>query len=348
MVNYFLKLLLISSLSFSSFAFDTSAEIESLNKEFNSYSKYPILVFDKGLISSLLTGAKDNDINTITSYVKSKFHLIVDKSEAETILDYHTVLNNSASALPFRGRKSGEYKFCAVFPSGAKTDHREEVKRILGITNELNPYPENTIEKVMNLLSLKELKLVSLYHELSHCIDETFVPDQYSTESHSIHMAESFAESLAMLFVAKRFDFRNIALRRSILRGLYTKYMGKYIINDEDMIVMHPSAKEMGVIYYLSPTLISINELLQSYSFRSNHFSTEQLSKMALENIRNYSFNSRAFAAIVYYLKNGSDEALTKYHDFSVSAPDLFYPTYLRLRTEALFLDDLDFLLESF
>lgn len=344
----FIKILLLCVMPLSSFAFDTSPEISSLNKEFNGYEKYPIIIFDKELIVNKLSNSKNENIKIISDHMKSHFNLDITKHEADTILDYHTILNNSASALPFKTSSSKDYKFCAVFPSGAKTDHKEEVKRILGISEDLNPYPTGTVQKVMKILSLKELKLISLYHELSHCLDEKYIPDTYNTNGHHIHMAESFAESLAMLFVTKRFGFRNIALRRSILRGLYSKYMGKHIINDEDAIVMHPSAKEMGIVYYLSPTLITINKILQSYKFRSQKHTTQELSKIALDNVENYAFSSRTFAALANYLKNGKKETLNQYHDFSVSSPDLFYPTYLRLRKEILFFDDLDFLITSF
>lgn len=347
MIKPLINFLILMALSLNSYAYDTSSQIDLLNKEFNGNEQYPILIFNKKEIRSLLTDSKVKNMEIIEKYILEKFNIKLEKYDAEIILDYHTSLNSSASALPFHDRKTDSYRFCAVFPSGADLNHRGEVKRILGITEEINPYPENTVEKVMKLMSLKELKLVSLYHELSHCLDKTYIPKLTMPSSHGIHMAESFAESLSLLLVTKRFDFRDLALRRSVLRGLYTKYMGKYIINDEDTIVMDRRAKEMGIVYYLSPTLLSLNSTLSSYNFRINNFTTIELAEMALKNTINYTFDSRAFAALVNYLKNGEDNSINQYQQMSQSAPDLFYVTFLRLRKEILFINDLDFLLDS-
>ncbi|GEM_PF-5897115 len=347
MIKKLIKLLILTVISFSSLAYNTSSEVELLNKEFNQNEEYPIIIFDKNKIQNLLTESKSENLKLIEQYILKTFGIELEKHDSETILDYHTVFNSSASALPFKESRTNKYRFCAVFPSGSNLEHEGEVKRILGITDEVNPYPKNTVKKVMKLLSLKELKLISLYHELSHCLDKTYIPNMTMPESHNIHMAESFAESLSLLFVTKRFNFRNIALRRSILRGLYTKYMGKHIINDEDTIVMHPSAKSMGVIYYLSPTLLSLDSILSSYSFRIKDHTTDQLSAMALSNTENYSFDSRTFAAIVSYLKFGEKNSTSNYLDLAQSSPDLFYNTYLRLRREILFINDLEFLLDK-
>ncbi|WP_372655657.1 hypothetical protein [Halobacteriovorax sp.] len=347
MIKEWIKIYFILVISLSSYGFNTTPEIERLNKEFNQGQEYPILIFDKDIIRNKLTDSKPKNLKIIKDYILEKFNIKLEKFDSETILDYHTVLNNSASALPFKDSRTNKYRFCAVFPSGANLEHKDEVKRILGITDNINPYPEQTVEKVMKLMTLKELKLISLYHELSHCLDKTYIPILSMPNSHNIHMAESFAESMSLLFVTKRFKFKNIALRRSVLRGLYTKYMGKHIINDEDTIVMHPSAKEMGVVYYLSPTLLSINSVLSSYKFRINNYSTKELGEMALKNTTNYAFDSRTFAAIVNYLKNGEQESISEYLRLTESAPDLFYSTYLRMRKEILFINDLDFLLEN-
>ncbi|CBW26377.1 putative exported protein [Halobacteriovorax marinus SJ] len=347
-MRYIKALLILIALSSTTLAFDTTSEIEKLNTEFNQYQKYPIIIFNKDKIRSLLVEDKNQNIKSITLYMKETFNITIDHFEAESILDYHTVLNNSASALPFKEKRSKDYKFCAVFPSGAKTNHSEEVERILGIHDSLNPYPKDTVERVTELLTLKELKLFSLYHELSHCLDEKYIPDSFATDGHHIHMAESFAENLAALILTKRFEFRNIALKRSILRGLYTRYMGRHIIRDEDTIVMHPSAKQMGVVYYLSPTLIKLNDTLQSYDFRRGKQSMQELMAIAHSNVEEHAFSSRTFQAIAAYLKDGRENSLFRYRNFSASSPDLFYITYLRLRKEILFLDDLDFLLNSF
>ena len=348
MLKLSIKFLLVYSMVTASLAFDTSKEIEVLNSEYNNYKSYPILVFDKDIINDLLVDSRKENISTIQKHITSKFSIEVTEREADTILDYHTVLNSSASALPFRMRDSSDYKFCAVFPSGAKTNHEQEVKRILGITEDLNPYPKNTVEKVMNLMSLEELKLISLYHELSHCLDKKFVPNAYDTSSHSIHMAESFAESLAIMIVTKKFNFNGLALRRSVVRGLYTRYMGNHIINDDTLIVMHPSAKQMGAVYYLSPVLLSIDQLVSSYQFRRDSFSLDELNQLALENSENFALPSRSFAALVNFLKNGKQSSLEKYENLYRSAPDLFYLTYLNLKKEISFLEDLDFLIDSF
>lgn len=340
-----LKILLTIFLLKCTFAFSIQSEVETLNNEFNRYHKYPILIFDKAHVKSLLKNkSHEEKLEIIKRYVKQKVGVELDKYEADNILTYHTHMDQSASALPFRIDFDGDYKFCAVFPSGSDLNHRQELERVLGIAGDINPYPAKRVDSLEAILSLEELKLFSLYHELAHCLDPKYIPaGNYS--AHDIHKAESFAESLALLLLNKRKGMKQLGVRRSLQRTLYSKYMGKYLATDPNVIAYDELIREGGAIYYLAPSLMAAQKRLNDYDFIRADHNLDHLIKVAEEIVENVALESRDMAAIRTYFNNGREEALEQYRDFSKSSPEFFYQTFLNLKYHSGVIEDVDYFL---
>jgi len=330
----------------STFAFDISKEVKELNGEFNSFKKYPILIFDKVKIKKDLANLNQTEqLSYIVKYVKETIDRDIDKNEADTILTYHTVMDGSASALPFREGFDGPYKFCAVFPSGSKTDHEGELNRVLGISSMGNPYPVGAVESLKAQLSLKELKLFSLYHELAHCLDKKYVPNQFDTSAHGVHQAESFAEVMALFLLFKKKGIRDLAYRRSMQRTLYTKYMGKFLATDPSVIAYNPLIKSGGAIYFVSPVLLKGQKLLTDYDFVGAKHSLDELVETSIEIVENFALESRDIPAVKSYLTNGREEALSQYMGLAKQSPDFFYQTYFNLKYNSDVIESIDLFL---
>jgi len=340
------KILLTLLLSSYALSFSIQDEVRELNNKFNNYAKYPIIVFDKKEVISKIRGkSKQDQFQVLKDYVKDHSGVEISDFEADTILSYHTLMNSSASALPFRDGFDGDYKFCAVFPSGVESDHDAEVERILGANATPSIYPEGSIESVKKLMSLKELKLYSLYHELSHCLDPYFIP-QSRRAGHDIHQAESFAEVLALFLLSEKERFKSLGLRRSFQRTLYTKYMGKYLATTDDIIVFDETMRQGGIIYYLSPVLLRANQQLNDYDFRMKKKTLEDYIQVSYEIVNHHALSGRQFAALSLYLKDGKEQILKQYLNMMLSAPDLFYDTYLGLQFHISVIEDIDLVLE--
>jgi hypothetical protein len=340
-----IKILLTLLIAQICFAYNLQPEIETLNNEFNKYAKYPILIFDKDYVKSQIKDKSlEDQLEVIKKYVKDNVGVELGKYEADNILTYHTKLDNSASALPFREGFDGDYRFCAVFVSGSNLEHRPELERVLGIGGGVNPYPVKAIDRLEELFSLEELKLYSLYHELAHCLDPKYIPAG-NRNPHDLHLAESFAESVALLMLNQRKGMRKLGVKRSLLRTLYTKYMGKYLATDPNVISFDETIRDGGVIYYLSPSIMAAQRRLNDYDFLRADHGLDKLIQVGIEIVENSALQSRDMAAIRSYLDNGRDKALKQYLDFAQDSPRFFYQTFLNLKYHSGVIEDVDYFL---
>lgn len=341
-----IKLILLTLLSTSIMAFNLDTEIAELNKEFNNYEEYPIIIFNKNEIKQLVKnkGHKDQ-VTLIKNHLFTRYNLKINKYEADTILTYHTDLDSSASALPFKGTDNKTYRFCAVFPSGSDNNHIQEVERSLGITPGQNPYPIQTTTQISEKLSLKELKLISLYHELSHCLDRKYIPNVMDPSSHDIHEAESFAETMALLLLQERKGFHNMPLNRSLHRTMYSKYMGKFLATDEDLIVFDPIIRDGGIVYFLSPVILATQKLINDFDYRTSNKDLDSMIKNAEEIVYYNSISARDFAALRIYFKEGREAAINQYKGMAVNSPDYFLMTYKNLKTYIDLIEEVDLFL---
>lgn len=315
-------------------------EARDLNQRFNSYSSYPIVVFEKDILLPKLKGLTEiSQQKVIREYISTKTDIELSDNDISNLIPYFGIMNGSATAVPLMNDSYDGKKFCAVMAADNQNSLIEETKRTLGITAVNNPYPSKAVSALSERFSLDELKLFSLYHELSHCLDSSLLKAMGDHSVHSIHMNESFAETNALLMLYKEKNMRRLGVKRAQLRALYSKYMGHYLATDQDLIVFDESMRSGGMIYYLTPSLMAAERYIEDYRSEILAADTEELIKISESIIKTNALTSRQMAAMKAYFQQGRDATLQQYQELAQDMPDLIYSTYL-------FLIELDTLME--
>ncbi len=314
---------------------------EAQSKYQNAIEKYPILIFNQDEIDTRFLAAKafgdskeqkSKRLKVIQEYIFDKIGLEVSERDADQYEPYLTVLKGSAVALPLLDGGFGEYKYkmCGVFHASPNSNQRLELERILGLrTKEV--YDNQAAESILPKLPYETLAKFSIYHEIGHCLDQTFLPGTYNSSGespHSVHESESFAEVMG-LFILTQQGYKDIARNRGMLRTIYSRKMGTYFASNPGLGFGNPYFVAGGVIYYLDPVLKAADVKIRDLRSDFNKLELPELMKLAREVVETHSLPSRSFHAILTFLqsKNG-EEALERYREFSYSSPDLFYQTY--------------------
>ncbi|MFG1503848.1 hypothetical protein [Halobacteriovorax sp. ZH5_bin.2] len=339
MKRIFKKYLLTSLLTVSAFASnlaaDLSNEIKVLNAEYGNVKDYPIVIFDKSEVVPLLKGHNEEEqIKLLSEYMLHKFNIELEKGEAVNLIPYFGVLNGAASALPFmKGGWSKEFKFCAVLPNGVMNDLPSEIRRVLGHSEGVDVYKNFDFSEFENLFSLDELYYFSLYHELSHCLDDIYLPKNYrsSPNGHGIHESESFAEVNALFLLAQRKGLRRLGIKRALLRKTYSKYMGPYLASDKVVAYAGDIVKQGGGVYFLSPVLIAAQRELENYRKGVLNYDLNKTLELSANIVAHHSINSRSFHALVKYFKDGREDVFDYYKELANQDPDLFLASYYDL-----------------
>ena len=340
MLRNFIALSILLS-SFQALAFDIWPEVQKLNAEFKNYKEYPILIFNKPVVKNLISNKSiEEQQHAVISYVESEIGITISPIVADSIIEQHTITDSSATAKPIQSSFNGPYTFCAVFPSGSNTNHQEELERFLGVAKSVSPYPSEILEKAKALLSLEELKLYSLYHELAHCLDENYAPNSGDSVA-GLHQAENYAEAHAGLLLSKRLKSKNLLLRRSLLRSMYTKYMGQYFAT-ADLIVFDPNIRKGGSVYFLSPVLLAAQKIASTYNFRIESENLEKINDLSINLVEAHGLDSRDIAALHLYLTVGKNAAVDEYRDMLSSFPEAFVGTYINLKSNISILEEVD------
>lgn len=342
-------LLLISLfVSLSAGAFSLSEEIRQLNKDFGKVLPYPILIFDKDEVreflrrQNVLDSGDDKRIAAqLAIYVRQKFNFELTEGQAHNLAPYLTILNSAASALPlFEGYQSNVAPTaCVVMPNGENLNHREELKRILGVSPGVNPYGNLDFSRLEKLMSLEEIKLFSLYHELSHCLDQFFTPALHASEPepHQIHLAESFAEINAVFLLSQRKELKHIAAARVVLRGLYSKYFGPYLAKHPPTMA-GAAYNKGGSIYFLSPQLVIAQSQLDNFDLNVQNMNLKQTLSLSRRMVESHAIHFRSFPALHVLFQEGSDAAQSKYKEMARNHPTLFQRAYFDLLSWSSFL----------
>ncbi|MDD0853797.1 hypothetical protein HBN50_11865 [Halobacteriovorax sp. GB3] len=317
----------------TTFAAEVHEEITALNEEFNHYSKYPILIFEreklkKEIIEKAIQSEKER-LDYIDQYVQSRVQVKLSKGQLSTLDDYLMTETPSPLAFPFTKGWSMEYEMCVVFPREETPSAMEEVKRLSGYSFAPENYEGKDINALKDLFTAEEFLLYSLYHELSHCLDPKYIPRAQVSNggAHQFHMAESFAEVNALFMLAKRKDMFRLGNKRALLRSLYTKYAGPKLAK-----MSNPDAIAQGAVYYLAPVLYKAQERLLSYTFSIQDLSLSEMIDISKELTENHAYSSRTFHAVIQYLSVGEKEALAQYEKYLNDMPELFIPTYMSLQ----------------
>lgn len=337
------------SLAPAAFAFDIAPEVKALNLEFNSY-KYPILIVDKADSENFLRPQnferlpENKQIEVLQSYFLKTFRMPLETNHAINLIPYFTILKSSAVAMPFA--EDGKNKLCVVLPSDNKGDHLSEVQRLLGYDPSLDLYKNIDFQKLTELLSLEDLRLISLYHELSHCLDPYYVVKFHNQEPdpHSIHQSEAFAEVNALLLLSQRKGKRNLGTSRALLRGLYTKHLGPFLAKQPPSMAGEAYNKG-GVVYFLSFPILEAQSQIENFSRRVRDMNLQETLALSKEIVEFRAVKSRSFHALYMAFHESEEKARTYYLGLAQRDPEYFLIAYNDLLHSLTFLKNLDHLL---
>lgn len=327
-------------------AFDIAPEVKALNQEFNNYN-YPILVIDKNDSESFLRDQnfdrlpENKQVEILKSYFLKTFRMPLETNHAINLIPYFTILKSSAVAMPFA--ENGKNKLCVVLPSDNKGDHLSEVQRLLGYDPSLDLYKKIDFQKLTKLLSLEDLRLFSLYHELSHCLDPYYVVKFHNQDPdpHSIHQSESFAEVNALLMLSQRKNKRNLGIARALLRGLYTRHLGPFLAKQPPSMAGEAYNKG-GAIYFLSFPLLEAQSQIESFSRRVRDMNLNETLALSKEIVEFRAMKSRSFYALHTAFHEGEENAHNYYLGLAQRDPDFFLIAYNDLVHSLTFLKSLD------
>lgn len=328
-----LSLLLVSLFySFAAAGFELKGEISRLQSKFGRSRPYPILIMDKEELqwrfaqADALSDQDDDDVREarrvkiIQTYVKEVIGVELTEIEAMQYDTYATILKDGAFALPlFKSMYPAVYKMCAVMPASPHSNRRLEYDRLLMFKNQ-DAHLGQHFDDLKTTLSYEVLARFSLYHELAHCLDDTFMPKTYDYEDpHSVHLSESFAETVALLMMEAE-GFKDIAHPRAELRSIYSHRIGMNFAQNPQGGLGNPSYIASGAIYNLADVLLNTPSLNPG----------DDIYVVARDVVHQFATPSRALTAITRWLEDAVS-AETQYREWSISAPDLFLESYERL-----------------
>jgi hypothetical protein len=318
----------------NSFALNHQDEIERVSEWAESFGKdYPIVVVDRDKTSFLIKSNnaendQDKRFELMKAYFLESFSVDLSFQDFVNLDPYTTVLKNSALALPITRGYGREYKFCAVFANPPNGNAQVESNRIIGFNQveAYQNYPEFNYKNLNKKMSFEELYLFSLYHEVSHCLDDQFLIEmqQNGGDAHGIHKAEIFAEVLAYFALIPRLG-REVASRRAVYRTIYSRIVGEYLTTQPTF--GNPHIASGGAIYNLGPYLFKAHELIHFQKISLD----QPLLKLAKDFVLNEALTSREFHAVVTFLTKGSEHANQQYSEWAFKDPHFFYTAYMEL-----------------
>ena len=304
-------------------------------------TSYPILIFEKDELDwrfmknqafgkDKIQEAKRSEI--IKAYVFEKTKVVLTDNDATNFEPYLTIMKDSAVALPLHDSYSGPAKICGVFPADPNSNQRLEMERILGLGLE-EAYGQIGYAQIKPKISYEDLALFSLYHEVGHCLDQEFMPKTFANydDSHGIHQSESFAETFALLALARE-GKADLGTRRAAIRTIYSQKLGKFLATHPQNGFGNPNYVYGGIIYYLSPVLTKRQKLIEQDLESIKAMSTQELLQLAKNIVDENSLHSRVFQGLYSVLAEGEESTMERYRRFSEEMPDLFGVAYPKLK----------------
>ncbi|MGH1468122.1 MAG: hypothetical protein ACRBBP_04465 [Bdellovibrionales bacterium] len=331
MIRFFI---LVSIFSSTAWGINHQEEIAKAQKWANSFQRsYPIFIIDRdktNFFAKSLNSSKDpmTGLAKIQQYFKEEANISLSEQDFITLEPYIKILTNTAIAIPITKGFKGEYKFCAVFANAPNGNSQVESNRIIGF-NQPEVFKDHQHLNYNNLnqkMSFEELYLFSLYHEVSHCLDEKFIVEMQANggEPHGIHEAEAYAELLAYFALVPRLG-KEVAARRGIYRTVYSRVVGEFLTTAP--VFGNPHITSGGATYNLGPYLLKAQELLQFQELNLDHPLDQTAQNFVLE----HAMTSREFHAVVTFLRDGREKANAQYSDWALKDPHFFYSSYIEL-----------------
>lgn len=269
----------------------------------------------------------------IQNYVHEKTGLEISVADAANLETYAYILKDSAVALPLANAGTRNYRLCAVFPADPSSSRQLETERILGLGLK-EAYGEIKFHNIVPKLSLEELALISIYHEIGHCLDSVFMPQvvEYADDPHSTHLSESFAETFALLALAREGRL-TLAPARSLFRTIYSQKIGKFLASHPENSFGNPLYEYGGAIYNLAPSIESADQYIRNHHQRIQTMTNAELLKLAHDIVNISAPDSRVFQSIYTLLADGEEKALLKYERMGHEMPDLYGHVLEKLKT---------------
>lgn len=352
-LNVVKKMILVLFLFWSVFSFAEEAFFidkhrEALQNKFVSFQDYPILIIDQdevywryiqaGVVTSDSRESRKIREEILGDYVYERIGVRLEKMALSQLEPYTSVMKDGAFALPIldrRGFRLEGYSLCAVFTASANSNKRLEHERLLALRENEYYTPEFQYEDLQYKLTYRQKTLFSLYHELAHCLDSTYMPQLYSygESAHYVHESESFAESLALLMLYRDGEAdESTGLVRAIHRQVYSRTMGPFFAQNTGLGMGHPFFAYGGVIYHLAPSLRETSSIIKRRGGEIREMSTRELIELTEQIVEASALPSRTFHAIrMYYNDPDSDEVLRDYRQKAFESPDFFYESYVGL-----------------
>lgn len=335
------SLTVISALGMTSVAHavDLTGEIEKLNSEYKNALGYPIIIVDKSDFQKFLAkhGYENTDNESILAralftYMKQKHGYQMLPDEASTLAPSFRPTSVDASAQPFYTDKVrfNQMKFCVVIPSVTNNTPLQEIQRITGADTQPGLFKNFNFEKAMTLMSQEEIQLFSLYHELSHCLDQNFIAsiNEFEVVPHNLHLTEAFAETNALFMLFQRHGLKKLGAPRSMLRSLYSKYYGPSLAQKSSNVYASEATRAGGSVYFLTSVLLPAQKQIEGNSVQIQSMNLEQtlaLSKMIVEQ---HAIDKVSFEALHMMMKDGPKEILPHYQRLAAKKPSMFLKPY--------------------
>jgi hypothetical protein len=326
----------------SLFALDLKLEREQLQQQYLNFHSYPILIVDQdelnwrylqaGLVDDQDREESSQRAQIFGDYIQERTGVQLSPQQLNGVEVYTSTLKDGAFAVPVvkrLGINRQEYQLCMVFSASENTNQQLEHERLLGLHDEA-VYGDLSYNRLKYKLPYSTLALFSLYHELAHCLDQTFMPRMYESyiDAHTVHLAENFAEGLATLMLHKR-GIKDVSRIRSFHRLLYSRMMGRQFAQNPQLGFGDPMFTRAGVIYHLEPSLRGAEIFLTVNRNRLPQLETIDLIEEMNIIVDSYALNSRSFHAIGLYLE--ATHPMQVIEDFRLKAfedPHWFYEPY--------------------
>ncbi len=338
--RYFIFIVVALTYSQMSLGIDHAKEIAAAQEWANSFERpYPIVIFNRDELhfrflaegaSAETDTAEKKRQSIIGDHIFKKTGLQLASNILLNIETQLYVTPGGAVAMPFHESydNNGPYQVCTVFVNAPNGNSQIEVERLTGL-NVKEAYDGEHYAQLQLKEDFDVMYLFSLYHEVSHCLDQSFMPETYKTYSptaHDVHASESFAETLAYLQISKRLG-NDIAKARLLYRILYSRHVGTYLAQNVKLSFGDPLFASGGAIYYLAPSLSRAYQWLETGKVNPEKVDNDTLYQAAEAIVRESLLDFRSFSAIARSLVE-RNKIVTEYSTSSFNDPDLFFDAY--------------------
>ena len=340
--NLAMKTLLIILLISTAFAQTQMGElILKLQQNQAQFNNYPIVILDRdelGWRFATQDAFADEDlrIKILQQFIEERTGHQASFFEAQACEPYITLMPDAALALPINDYTSEGPQLCAVFPPSANNSQRILNERIMGFMIP-NIFDHTNFEYVIPRMEHEPMLKYSLYHELSHCLDNRYLLASNPGMS-DIHKAESFADSMALLMLAQE-GYKKLGKNRSMHRALYSRFAGPYFAAHPELSMGSPTVMYGGAIYFLSYSLDAAQKFINWHPFKLKKMSIEDLRLKTYSIVEKNAVDHRSLSAIYYLFQNDPQEALVHYQEMKDKNPDLFTEAYQDLQKYVKYTD---------